>query len=133
MHGAAAMTTARQTGQHSLEEVRTMFLARSLAEIDSLQPLKARLRAGDGETVRQMGQWGHRVSGMAAVLGIREVSSQGEEIEKIARAAGRNPRVATSESQRIERAIDIIAARLRALTRSCARQDQTVSRASSQP
>lgn len=112
------MEKGSQAFQAQFDDARIRFMNRSLVEIDSMRPLRDRLLSGDDEAVRQLGLWGHRVSGTAAVLGIREISIQGGEIEKIARTGGHDSRREAARGRRIDRAVERLAAQLKVLTQT---------------
>jgi len=74
--------------QQQLGEIGLRYLKRTLGEIATLRELLAKLRAGAGESLKDIEHLSHKIHGSGAMFGFDHLSSQAREIEI---AAGTEP------------------------------------------
>jgi HPt (histidine-containing phosphotransfer) domain-containing protein len=70
--------------RQQLQEIGTRFLQRTLREIEPLEELRRRLRAGDRTCLIEIQRLAHRIHGSGAMFGFDAISTHAREIELLA-------------------------------------------------
>jgi len=83
-------------------EIGARYLARTITEIDDLQKMIVRLRAGDSAALKEIEILAHRIRGSGAVFGFAQLSDAAGAIEMLAVDSQGLPKK-VSEAQLAER------------------------------
>ena len=70
--------------RQQLQEIGTRFLQRTLRELEPLEELRRRLRAGDRTCLVEIQRLAHRIHGSGAMFGFDAISAHAREIELLA-------------------------------------------------
>lgn len=74
-----------------MAEIGVRFLARSQQDVDTMDQLLLRMRAGDPAATAALRQLAHRVNGAAASLGFPDLSTHAATVERLTTIAAGGP------------------------------------------